>query len=272
MNWDFAKTFLNHRQNFKSILADFFEQLKPSNEGERQLVEAMQYATICEGAKYIRSLLVFESYKMLKGKITKDAINIAIAVEFVHAYSLIHDDLPSMDNSDVRRGKPALHKKFRESTALMAGNSLLTMAFEILNDIRIVKLLASASGAFGIMSGQVLDLDSKLKAENFEVMNYHKTGKLFEFCMVSTAVIAECNKKETELLAEYGRILGAIFQMTDDILDEGEGGTSYLSIFSKSELLTEIEKNVYKAQDLMYIFKDSDMLLALPAAIAKRSF
>lgn len=272
MNLDFEKTLSNHRETFQSILRDFFEKLKPTNEGEKQLLDAMKYATICEVAKYIRSFLSLECYKILKGEITQEAINIAIAVEFVHAYSLIHDDLPSMDNSDFRRGKPALHKKFKESTALMAGNSLLTMAFEILEDIKIVKLLASASGAFGIMSGQVLDLDLKLKEEGFEVMNYHKTGKLFEFCMISSAVLAKCNKKKQDTLAEYGRTLGTIFQMTDDILDEGEGGMSYLSIFSKDKLLIEIEKNVYKAKNLMYNFRNSASLLILPEVIAKRSF
>ena len=194
------------------------------------LVEAMKYGVI-SGGKKIRSTIIFDTGKLLKIDNNK-LISICAAVECIHSYSLIHDDLPCMDNDSMRRGKPSTHKKFGEATAVLAGNSLLTLAFEIISDERnslgikqkneIIKLLANFSGHTGIAGGQELDLkfENKQKKMNQIIeMQRKKTGKLFNFCMQSVAIIANKSRKDKILFGKLGENIGLIFQFTDDFLD-----------------------------------------------------
>ena len=194
------------------------------------LVEPMKYGAI-NGGKKIRSTIIFDTSKIFKIK-EKKILPLCAAVECIHSYSLIHDDLPCMDNDDLRRGKPSTHKKFGEATAVLAGNSLLTLAFEIISDKKnlfsdvqkseIIYLLANCSGHTGIAGGQELDL--KFENRNKKInqilnMQRKKTGKLFNFCAQATAIIANKSQKEKNLFGKIGEEIGLLFQFADDFLD-----------------------------------------------------
>ncbi len=194
------------------------------------LVIPMKYGVI-SGGKKIRSTIICDTGKLLNIKANK-LLNICAAVECIHSYSLIHDDLPCMDNDAMRRGKPSTHKKFGEATAVLAGSSLLTLAFEIISDkknlisnskkIKIVRLLSNCSGHTGIAGGQELDLkfeNKKKKLDQIIDMQRKKTGKLFSFCLQSVAIIGNKNTKEINKFAKLGEEIGLLFQLTDDLLD-----------------------------------------------------
>ena len=190
----------------------------------------MKYGTI-SGGKKIRSTVIFDVGKLLKIK-QKKLISICAAVECIHSYSLIHDDLPCMDNDLFRRGKPSVHKKYGEATAVLAGNSLLTLAFEIISHgknllssnkkIEIINLLSNCSGHTGIAGGQELDLkfENKKKGINQILsMQRKKTGKLFNFCFRSVAIVANKSNKDKEYFGRLGEEVGLLFQLSDDFLD-----------------------------------------------------
>jgi len=207
------------------FLIKFLNKQKPS-----LLVNPMKYGVI-SGGKKIRSTIIFDVGKIFDIS-EKKLINICAAVECIHSYSLIHDDLPCMDNDSIRRGKPATHIKFGEASAVLAGSSLLTLAFEIIADKKyllspkikneITKYLASCSGHTGIAGGQELDLkfENKKKEINQIInMQKKKTGKLFNFCLYSVGAVAKKNTKEKLFLGNLGEEIGLLFQLADDFLD-----------------------------------------------------
>ena len=190
----------------------------------------MKYGTLF-GGKKIRSTIILNSAKIFNLDFKK-VINICAAVECIHSYSLIHDDLPCMDNDSLRRGKAATHIKFGESTAILAGNALLTLAFEIITDNRykikpnikvfLLKKLAEYAGHTGIAGGQFLDLSyEKKKTSISKIVNMQKkkTGKLFQFCCVAPALISGANTKTVKEMGTIGEELGLLFQIADDLLD-----------------------------------------------------
>ena len=218
---------LRLKKNAKKIdnfLIKFLNKQKKS-----LLVTPMKYGVIA-GGKKIRTTIIFDTAKLFKIKENK-LLEICAAVECIHSYSLIHDDLPCMDDDSIRRGKPSTHKKFGEATAVLAGNSLLTLAFEIISENNslslkqkneIIILLSNCSGHTGIAGGQQLDLnfENKKKSLNKIVdMQRKKTGKLFSFCLQSVAILANKNKKEKIALGKLGEEIGLLFQLSDDFLD-----------------------------------------------------
>ena len=194
------------------------------------LIRPMKYGVI-SGGKKIRSTIIFDIGKMFNLN-QKALINICASVECIHSYSLIHDDLPCMDNDIMRRGKPSTHVKFGEASAVLAGNSLLTLAFEIIADKNyfinpahkneIIKSLAFCSGHTGIAGGQELDLKFENKKKSFnQIINMQKkkTGKLFSFCFYAVGVLAKKSQKEKRFLSNLGEEIGLLFQLADDFLD-----------------------------------------------------
>ena len=194
------------------------------------LVEPMKYGLI-SGGKKIRSTVIFDGGKLFKIK-EKKLLDICAAVECIHSYSLIHDDLPCMDNDSMRRGKPSTHIKFGEATAVLAGNSLLTLAFEIIVNKKnllsskqkneIIGLLSNFAGHTGIAGGQELDLKFENKKKSFGQitdMQRKKTGKLFNFCLQAVAIVANKSQREKILLGKLGEEIGLLFQLADDFLD-----------------------------------------------------
>jgi farnesyl diphosphate synthase len=214
--------------NAKKIDKFLISYLKSQNHSP--LSEQMKYGVI-SGGKKIRSTIIFDTGRIFNVN-KKKLINICAAVECIHSYSLIHDDLPCMDNDSFRRGKPSAHIKFGEASAVLAGSSLLTLGFEIIADKNyklnpkfkneIIKSLANCSGHTGIAGGQELDLkyENKNKKINQIIeMQKKKTGKLFNFCLYAVGVVANKNNKEKKLLSNLGDEIGLLFQLTDDFLD-----------------------------------------------------
>ena len=198
--------------------------------GRSKLIKPMKYG-LFSGGKRFRSAILVNTGKIF-GTDYKKLIIIGAAVECIHSYSLIHDDLPSMDNDDFRRGKLSVHKKFNEFTAILSGNSLLTLAFEILsgkelkvsqkNKNELIRVLSNCSGSFGLAGGQYSDLifeNKKSSQKNIINMQRQKTGELFAFCCESVAIINGENKKIRNKLRKIGADIGLLFQITDDLID-----------------------------------------------------
>ena len=218
----------NIKQNAKIV--DIFIKKYFNTQKYSELVPVMKYGTLF-GGKKIRSTIILNTSKIFNIR-SNQIINLCAAVECIHSYSLIHDDLPCMDNDTLRRGKPSTHIKFGESTAILAGNSLLTLAFEIIADkkfnidtkvkLNLIKKLSECAGHVGIAGGQFLDLNYEKKKIDFKKiinMQRKKTGKLFEFCCLAPAIIAKKSFKTQKEMSKVGAELGLLFQIADDLLD-----------------------------------------------------
>ena len=212
--------------NTNSYLRNFFVKQKNNS----YLLTPMKYG-VFSGGKRFRSAIVVNTGKIFDIDYKK-LIIIGAAIECIHSYSLIHDDLPSMDNDELRRGKLSVHKKFNEFTAILAGNSLLTLAFEILSgdDLRLsqnyknqlIKTLSMCAGHSGLAGGQYSDLTFENKnvlKKNIINMQKKKTGELFGFCCESIAIIKGVNSTKRRKLKELGINIGLLFQIVDDLID-----------------------------------------------------
>ncbi len=273
---------INNAKKVDKFLINFLKKQKNS-----LLIKPMKYGVI-SGGKKIRSTIIFDTGKIFNISEAK-LISICAAVECIHSYSLIHDDLPCMDNDSFRRGKLSTHKKFGESSAVLAGSSLLTLAFEIISDKKfnlhakikneIIRTLASCSGHTGIAGGQELDLKFENKKKNLNQiidMQKKKTGKLFNFCLYAVAAIANKKEKEKKSLSNLGEEIGLLFQLADDFIDKKgsrklsgkpvkkdskKGKSTLLSLLGekkaylyannlKKKILRELTKHGKKAKDL----------------------
>jgi len=276
------KKLFRNSKKIDQFLINFIKNQKNS-----LLVKPMKYGVI-SGGKKIRSTIIFEAGKIFNLK-EKQLVNICAAVECIHSYSLIHDDLPCMDNDSIRRGKPSTHVKFGEASAVLAGSSLLTLAFEIIADRKyllnpkikneIIRSLASCSGHTGIAGGQELDLkfeNKKKKLNQIIDMQKKKTGKLFNFCLYAVGAVANKSKKEKKFLSKLGEGIGLLFQFADDFLDnrgskklvgksvkkdKKKGKSTLLNLMGenkaylyannlKKKILRKIEKHGKKAKEL----------------------
>lgn len=196
------------------------------------IYDAMRYSVFA-GGKRLRPILCISACELVGGDINI-ALPAACAIELIHTYSLIHDDLPAMDNDDLRRGKPTNHKVFGEAIAILAGDALLNLGFEVLakyalnNDehyksiLKATDEIAKASGSSGMIGGQVVDIlsqNTKISFEELKFMHEHKTGALIEASICSGAYIGSAGNDEIELLRKYANLLGLAFQIRDDVLD-----------------------------------------------------
>ena len=207
------------------------DDLLPVPEGsEARLLEAMRYSTL-GGGKRMRAFLVMETARLFRVD-RRSAARAGAAVEMLHAYSLIHDDLPAMDDDDMRRGKPSCHKAFDEATAILAGDALQARAFEVLAEadthsnaearVELVLALGHAVGARGMCGGQMIDMlgnGQEWSAEQIARMQALKTGRLIQFSAEAGAIMGRAPVQQRHLLAAYGRDVGAAFQIADDVLD-----------------------------------------------------
>ena len=214
---------------------DFFEtelkrELKELSYPET-IAKGMEYATL-NGGKRLRPFLLFATLELLNENI-KRGVKSAIALEMIHSYSLVHDDLPALDNDDYRRGKLTTHKVFGEAEGILIGDSLLTYAFyvlsqknlELLSSEQIVNIISKTSeyaGINGMIGGQMIDIESENKKIDLETLKYihsHKTGKLIKLPIEIACIIANVEKDKKEVLEEYANLIGLAFQVKDDILD-----------------------------------------------------
>lgn len=233
---DYEKFF---KKNLRLIETRLREILKTREAKPYKLHKAMRYAVLT-GGKRFRPVLTLAACEACGGK-AKDALIPACAVELIHAYSLVHDDLPALDNDLLRRGQPTCHKKFDEATAILAGDGLLTLAFEVLSEIRpvtriaaVLREISKASGARGMIGGQVEDIriaSGRKTAAEHDFISLHKTGELIRASAVAGALAARASFREINLMTRYGRCLGLAFQVVDDILD----GDGYCRIMSKKQ-------------------------------------
>lgn len=249
---------------------EYLDKLIPfSDSPEEVLYQAARYSLL-GGGKRVRPILAIataESFNIPEESI----IHVASALELVHTYSLIHDDLPCMDDDDFRRGQPTLHKVFPESHAVLAGDFLLTKAFEILaiapnlsdnKKVRLIELLAKSSGAKGMIGGQILDIDSEGKNIDIETLNHihlNKTGALIAASLEFGGIVADVSPLEQTILSKFGLKIGLLFQIIDDILDVC-GSQEQIGKTINSDLANEkvtyvsligIENAKIKAQELL---------------------
>lgn len=217
------------REKINSVLERYFP--KPQGYGKR-VIEAARYSLFA-GGKRIRPILCIAGAEIVGGR-DEDVIIFAAGLECLHTYSLIHDDLPAMDDDDFRRGKPTCHKAFDEATAILAGDGLQALAFSFFTHpelvrrvdskrlVKAIHLVSEAVGLKGMVGGQMADLIMEGKRGNLKILRWihtHKTVKFIEVSVVSGALLGGGNKEELKALSEYGRNLGMVFQMVDDLLD-----------------------------------------------------
>ena len=226
---------MNDFQVYLKEKTDFFEtelkkELKELSYPET-ITKGMEYA-ILNGGKRLRPFLLFATLELLNENIKK-GVKSAIALEMIHSYSLVHDDLPALDNDDYRRGKLTTHKVFGEAEGILIGDSLLTYAFyvlsqknlELLSSEQIVNIISKTSeyaGINGMIGGQMIDIESENKKIDLETLKYihsHKTGKLIKLPIEIACIIANVEKDKKEVLEEYADLIGLAFQVKDDILD-----------------------------------------------------
>lgn len=274
------------------------ELLPESGERYSSAVNAMRYSLL-SGGKRIRPILLLEFYSLFGGR-AEGALNFAAAIEMIHTYSLIHDDLPCMDNDDMRRGRPSCHKAFGYDTALLAGDALLTHAFFAAANAadippervsRAISVLAQKAGIYGMVGGQVMDLDFEKNGANGEeltAMYIKKTSCLLEAAAMCGAVLAGADEETVKKTEEYAENLGLAFQITDDILDctadektlgkpigsdKKNGKTTFVTLLGldgakqKAALLTK------KAEDILNGFSgDTSYLKELTEYLLNRNY
>lgn len=251
-----------------SLLEPTLEALLPK---EGRLAEAMRYAVLGVGKRF-RPFLVFESAKLFNVP-AETAVNVAAAVELLHCYSLVHDDLPAMDDDDMRRGKPSVHKKFDEATAILAGDALQSLAFETMSraGTELVREFAAAIGWAGMAGGQQLDLQTSPDVERMSAM---KTGALVTFSVVSGAVMANNSNDQRAALVTYGSELGRAFQISDDLLDAGKdsavGKRTFVTTFGMQEAKRMLEASASKAIRALELFGQRAVALREAAEYMRR--
>ncbi len=266
-------------------------RLPPVPGPEGKVVEAMRYATL-NGGKRLRPFLTIASAALFDLPQDK-AINAAAAIEMIHCYSLIHDDLPAMDDSDLRRGRPTVHKAFDEVVAILAGDGLLTEAFAVMADpqthpdpavrAELVAGLAAASGAAGMVGGQMIDMSPEretLDLEGIKRLQALKTGALIRFACEAGAILGQANREARDAVSSYARDLGLAFQIVDDLLDaesspeelgkptgqdEALGKATFVALLGMEGARREAQRLVAEAVSRLAIFGEKADLLAATA-------
>jgi len=274
------------------------DRLLPMVDGDESvLIEAMRYAAL-GGGKRLRGYLVTEIAGIF-GAEPEGALRVAASVEMLHAYSLVHDDLPAMDDDDLRRGQPSTHKKFDEAIAILAGDALQTFAFEILADeathsdpsvrIALVTALAQASGAAGMVGGQVVDIRGEGKSlplDQVRRLHAMKTGALIRYAAEAGAILGGATRVQRDAIIAYGRDIGTAFQVADDVLDttasaeelgktagkdEASGKSTYVSLLGIDGARAEAARLVEQATQALTSFgTEAAALRALAHYIVER--
>jgi geranylgeranyl diphosphate synthase, type II len=207
------------------------ERLLPPESQRPEVIHRAMRHSVFAGGKRLRPILCMEAARMISGKLPEGVDELGSALEMLHTYSLIHDDLPALDNDDLRRGRPTCHKAFGEANAILAGDALQTYAYEVLANlkcpaerrVRIIAEIAHDTGTIdGMIGGQVLDLESERKKPTAEILEYihrSKTGALITASLVSGAIFGGGTDEQIEKLRTFGRAIGLAFQIVDDVLD-----------------------------------------------------
>lgn len=220
-----------YKEIIQKQLEEYFAEYSKNSSYSAKIWESMKYTTLLDG-KRLRAIMCIQIAKSFNLEI-EDVIPIACAMEIMHAYSLIHDDLPCMDNDDLRRGKPTNHKVFGEAIAVLAGDALISFGAQLIIDklsnkfnsniiLQIVNDYLKCAGALGIVAGQTADIEAegkKIDIENLKYIHKYKTGALFKCSMLSGAKLANLDKEKLDLIGKYADNFGILFQVYDDIID-----------------------------------------------------
>ena len=284
---------------FESLLGSYQKRINQTLEGllpsdDSLLSEAMRYSVL-NGGKRLRPILVYLSSEL--GEASHDSIDtLAGSIELIHCYSLIHDDVPSMDDDDLRRGNPTTHKKYDEATAILAGDALQPLAFELIsnldtsdsNKITIVNCLANACGYSGMVGGQIKDIHSKEinTVQDLDIMHSQKTGRLIQASLETSGILSGLDQKDIEALNKYGKKIGLAFQIQDDIIDiespssisgKDQGSDinqnkiTYPSIVGLEESRTRARELASEAKEMLHLsHKNADNLHKLADYIVQR--
>lgn len=274
---------------YKSIIDSELEKIMPNGDSlQKKIFEAMRYS-IFAGGKRLRPILALKTSELISGSY-EGALKIALSIEMIHTYSLVHDDLPPMDNDDFRRGKPTNHRVFGEDIAILAGDGLLNLAYETMlksiplnreyykRYISAIREVSKAAGVFGMIGGQTVDIQSKddvLEEKKLEFIHNKKTSALIEASIVSGAILAGASNEQINNLRCYGQAIGLCFQIRDDILDrigdkkmlgknigsdETNHKLTYLSIYGMENSVREIQRLNKKAIESLSVFDDKESL------------
>lgn len=274
---------LNYIKLIDENLDKFLKIQYPEN-----IFKSMKYSVLAKG-KRLRPIMCLESCRVFGGNI-EDAIPTACAIEMLHAQSLIHDDLPCMDNDDFRRGNPTNHKVFGEAIAVLAGDALLSLAPQIIlqksknlddkTKLRLIEEYCITAGAYGLIAGQVVDIESEgksISSETLEFIHTHKTADLFKFALKAGAIIANANIEKINAMEEIGQKLGFAFQICDDILDETStfeemgktlgkdkqaGKSTYTAIFGLEQSRKEVVCLLENVYDIMAKYEMKSSILS----------
>ena len=269
----------------RTLVDEALEKYLPEMKGPKEeLYRAMRYSLFA-GGKRLRPILCIAAAEAVGGS-HKDVMPVACAFEMIHTYSLIHDDLPAMDDDELRRGKPTNHMVFGEAMAILAGDGLLTEAFRIMvcpelleragaeRLRKVIEIVASASGAWGMVAGQALDIRAegkKIDTSLMEIIHEHKTGALLKASVTTGAILGGGSDKDIGALDKYGKNIGLAFQISDDILDiEGDtkemgkqagvdierGKNTYPSIYGMEKSKIMLKEIIDNAIDMLVPFKD----------------
>ncbi|MGD9125819.1 MAG: polyprenyl synthetase family protein [Planctomycetia bacterium] len=292
----FAEQF---RPQIETALGQYAES---TEEVPARLAEAIQYSLLAPG-KRLRPLLVLMAARACGDEVER-AMPAAAAVEMIHAYSLIHDDLPAMDDDDLRRGRPTCHKAFDEATAILAGDALLTLAFETVarlqvpseTVVRCVRLLAEAAGVLGMVGGQADDIyaerglapddSTATDLERLKAIHYRKTGAIIRVSLELGAVVAGATPDQIDAMERYGQSLGMAFQITDDLLDvcgdearigkrvgkdEAAGKLTFPALLGVEQARSEAERLVQEASEAVALLGEpAEPLVSLAFYVLKR--
>ncbi len=276
---NFTEEYKKRKEKFENCLKKFSNELEtlPS-----ELSQAVAYSLFC-GGKRLRPVLLLEAAQMFGGKNNVAATNFAIAIECVHTYSLVHDDLPCMDNDDFRRGKPTCHKKFGEALAVLTGDALLNLSHElILNSIASAKerdalikagvVIARAAGGCGMVGGQSRDILPSVAAENIDYVYEKKTAALISAALEAGALIGGASQDESANIGEFGKFFGFGFQLKDDLLDgENDSPNTYLNIFGRAKTEQALKECTAKAIGILQGIKNSEFLAELTTHFMERT-
>ncbi len=271
------------------IEEDLKQILSYKDSFQNKIYESMNYS-IFAGGKRIRPILALKTFELVSGNSHEEALPFASAIEMIHTYSLVHDDLPAMDDDDFRRGKPTNHKVYGEAIAILAGDALLNLAYETminsiskdcsntLGYIEAIKEIGRASGAEGMIGGQAVDMlsdESVINEEQLKFIHSKKTSELIEASIKSGALLAGASDQQIEALGEYGKAIGLCFQIRDDILDEigddeklgkavgsdeSNNKLTYISLYGLEGSIEKTNKLCECAIKSLDIFKKEDVI------------
>lgn len=277
-----------------AVNTELMKYISEANDGQRDVTKAMRYS-LSNGGKRLRPIFVLEFCRMCGGDVNK-ALPYACAIEYIHTYSLIHDDLPCMDNDDMRRGKPSCHKMYGEATALLAGDALLTHAFEICSaselsdsqNLRAVSLLSQNAGVGGMIGGQVIDLKYEQSDPSIsDILTVHrlKTGALISAACILGCIAAGADDEKIALASRYAYMIGTAFQIRDDLLDimgdEEKLGkpvgsdadndkTTYVTLVGADRAQQDVKTLTDKAVEILDSFSENDFMKTLSEYLVNR--